>query len=366
MGLRPHRLYEGFMEHTYVRFISDLLFKSPLVLSLSKDTSGKKPLLIYGISSVLFVSVLSFGSVIAEVATPVSPEAAAVPETTLPAAPKPVPSADRVMVDEVLIEIYGNTPGSGGVILKSDLERPSIEGQPRTLRSMLLERLKELDAKSIGVDLGADAEKTLADAQRASGMSRAALVRAFDEMGYTQEEGTEELRRRQMIAQVLDARVRSDKSLVIQKSAVEEYHRAHPEVIEATYKLATVCLPPETPDKKVFTPEELAALKWEEPFVVSESMLADDRRSIITAKVGTLVARERVAEGLELTKLVAKTERYEKSFEERYDELSEQIYKERYMQVLADYEKSLLEKATVRFTYPEDQKRVFEAEKDEQ
>ncbi|HBL98531.1 TPA: hypothetical protein DDZ86_02715 [Candidatus Dependentiae bacterium] len=276
---------------------------------------------------------------------------------------------ERTIIDEIRAIIY-HANGSE-LILSSDI-RPSLEGRDRTLRDIIIQRLMAVDAQSLHITVTAeDAERFLGELQRINGLSREAMLEAFLEHGFNYEEGIAQLQMRQLVDQIIDVRVRTNKKLIIQQEDVENYEIAHPKYVEASYLLQQVCIPQGSLsdaelEAKQFTPAELKAFAWESPIEVKESELADDKKFIRDSKEGTVVWRELVDEGLELTQLVKKTPQTRISAKERYDEISEALGRERFTLVLKDYEDSLLSKASIRFTRPEDKILVLEGEPEEE
>ncbi|KKS68619.1 MAG: hypothetical protein UV38_C0001G0160 [candidate division TM6 bacterium GW2011_GWE2_42_60] len=278
-------------------------------------------------------------------------------------------SAERTIVDEIRVIAYHQ--GGSELILSSDI-RPSLEGRPRSLRDIVLQRLMVLDADSLHIAVTSDdAERFLGELQKMNGISRDAMLEVFRELGYSYEEGLEQLRYRQMIEQILDVRVRTNKRLIVQRSDVEEYEKEHPLFEEAVYVLQQVCLPAQTEEerthleKKDFSQKDLASFAWEEPFEIQEHDLAEDKRFIADAQEGTVVFRDNVDEGVEITRMVSKKERRHVSLDERFDEVSEVIARQRFETLFKEYERSLLEKASLRFNRPEDKIAVLGVESEE-
>lgn len=278
-------------------------------------------------------------------------------------------SAERTIIDEIRVIVYHQ--GGSELILSSDI-RPSLEGRPRTLRDIVLQRLMVLDAESLHITItNEDAERFLGELQKMNGLSRDAMLEVFRELGYSYEEGLEQLRYRQMIEQILDIRIRTNKRLIVQRSDVEGYDKEHPVFEEAVYVLQQVCLPAQTDEEraalleKEFSEKEIDCFAWEEPFEIQERDLAEDKRFIADAHNGALVFRDNVEEGVELTRLVSKKERRKVELEEHFDEVSEIIARQRFETLYKEYEQSLFEKASLRFNRPEDKQEVLGIETQE-
>ncbi len=272
---------------------------------------------------------------------------------------------NRTIIDEIRVIIYHEKGAE--LILSSDV-RPSLEGRPRSLRDIVIQRLMALDAQSLHITVTTeDAERFLGELQRMNGLSREAMLEAFYAHGFNYEEGLAQLQLRQLVDQILDVRVRTNKKLIVQLEDIENYDILHPQFEEASYILEQVCIPQgnmsdKEAESREFTPAELKAFQWEEPLEVKTSELADDKKFISNAQEGTIVWRELVEEGVELTRLVKKTPERRIPFKDRYDEIAEILGRERFNTVLKNYEESLLSKASLRFTRPEDKILVLEGE----
>ena len=263
-------------------------------------------------------------------------------------------------INEIVVVIYN--PESNQLILRSDI-RPALDGVPRTLRQIVLESLMVIDALLLTIKVTEDdADRFLANLQKENGLSRQAIQEMFKDLGFTFEEGREQLRRKQMIEAVLDYRVKMH--ILVQRADVVAYYDAHPEFIEATYTLVQAYVPEDVVSKKelqrmIDTGEIETGINWDEPFTLKEHELADDKKFIVHETVGEVVEIEDVEDGVELTRLVAKSVPQKVSLEDRYEEIAMTLRKQQFETKLEEYYQSLLDKAIMRFTYPEDEERVL-------
>lgn len=271
-------------------------------------------------------------------------------------------SGSRELVDELILTIYDAPSGEVVTVTRSMAERPGLNGQPRSLREVVLQELKVLDARAIGADTGADPEKFLERLVHENHVPRSVLMQGLEDMGYTEREGMKELARCEIAERARGARVMADRRLMIERSDIEAYDEEHPEFHEECFHLAQACSPSGVAADHQFSAEEIEALSWEKPFMVPISKLADDRRDIVLkAKKGDIVDREEGAEGLLVTRLVAHEPPSRKSVDERYQDIERQLHFERLKEVLEEYENKLLQDAVLHFIYPEDRSLVFGA-----
>lgn len=270
-------------------------------------------------------------------------------------------SAERVIVDEIRCTLY--TQEGARIKLSSDV-KPHLDGRPRDVRDIVCDELMLCEAERYHIDVTPeDAERYMDELRKNNNMTRFAMERVIEEMDYTYPEALDQLRRRQMSEQLLDHRIRSDKRFMISPEEVAAFDKEHPVFEEGLYTLAEVLVHDAQALNKNFTAEELAALPWEESFVVKESELAEEMAFVIGANVGEIVLRDPVAEGVELTRLVAKKPRRRILVDEivdprtrrtLQDKIVEVIRMQRYEDVVREYQDELLRNATLRFAHPQD------------
>jgi hypothetical protein len=265
--------------------------------------------------------------------------------------------SSRIIVDEIRAVVYHED--GARIILSSDI-KPDLDGRPRTLRDAVLEEIMLLEAEHLHFTVtDDDAEDYLAELQKNNHMSRAAMERVMEDMGYSYAEGREKLRRRQAIERLIDFRIRSDKRFIVTREDVEKFESEHPVYEQGVYTLAQVVLPDHLIKDK-YTQKELDVLKWEEPFEVQENEVAEDKKFLADVQLGSIVDREIVEGGIELTRLVARKPRRRVTVDELYDQVVNRIRMERFDVLMKDFQKNMLGKSTIRFTHPQDQQFVLE------
>lgn len=265
-------------------------------------------------------------------------------------------SSHDEVIDEIRVTIYD--PKGKEVILTSDI-KPGLDGSQRSLHDVLLDRLKVLDARNLGIEVTEnEADQFLARIQQEHGMTREDLEGVFAELGYTFEEGRHMLRDQQMIERIVDHRVKSDRRMLIKRADVVAYDEAHPLYIPGEYTLQQGIIP-----YRERTHEEIQEYidagtvdditDWEDTFTLAESDLAADKRFIDAASINTIVDVDVASDesGVEITRLVAKQQRRRVPVEERYEEIAQTLRWLRYEEVLSEYHNRLLHDAVVRFTY---------------
>ncbi len=273
--------------------------------------------------------------------------------------------AEKVLVNEVLVVVY-HAEGTAA-ILASDV-RPGLDGRMPSLREVVLNKLMEFDALYHKIIVTPEqAEQYIENIQKQNHLSRTAVESLFREAGYTYLEAREYLRTRQMIEQVVEFRVKSDKRMIVAREEVEARYKENPPRFEPVYTLAISFVPQEKLGKKgiddyVKTLDLEKDILFDEPFELKESDIAPDRISITTKSVGDIVFTEPVEGGFEITRLISKKEAGIVPFDDCYNELITTMRKERLKAVFDSYYTLLLSQATLRFTHQEDAKAFETAE----
>jgi hypothetical protein len=292
------------------------------------------------------------------------------------------------LVNEVVVIIYHEMGTIA--ILASDI-RPALDGHMQTLREVILNALMKLDGLYHKIIVTQEeAEKYIENIQKQNKLSRKAVEDLFTSAGYTYAEALEYLRGRQIIEQVVEFRVKSDKRMIVSREEAQARYDENPPMVEAIYTLAIAFISQEKLGKKKLsdylkTIDLDKDIQFDEPFDLKESEIADDRKVITTHKAGDIVFTEQVEGGYEITRLVDITpasirplfpppapprpENPDLWLEYDYMaghgafdnnscsvEIVAEIRKERLKEVFESYYKLLLSQATIRFTHPEDAK----------
>ena len=91
----------------------------------------------------------------------------------------------------------------------------------------------------------------------------------------------------------------------------------------------------------------LVSIKWQEPFWVNESDMADNKKFITAMKVGDTSMPQQAADGFEVFQLKDKREATMRSLQDRYREISDVLRKPKYEQLLNEYKKQLFDNASI-------------------
>lgn len=235
------------------------------------------------------------------------------------------------------------------VITQSDLDRLSLDGASRTLEQLKFERAMYLEAKKMGMVPDDQAlQQGRAQLEKENGLSRAQFDQLFLEIGYTAKEGMEELRHMQAINAILDFKVRSQ--LMVPRSEIEKFYQENPEMVSASYELEQALIPFSSTKSK----QEQQALvdayiagtyrskkvKWSPSFSIEHDDVAQGMRFVYALPEGGIGSVE-TEDGFLLLKVVAKHPGRERSLEERYEAIADQLRRPRYQQLMDEYKKEL-------------------------
>lgn len=282
-----------------------------------------------------------------------------------------VASHAEITFNENRAVIFG--PQQEKVVITTLDIRPSLNGEPRTLRDIVLHELKIFDARTLAIKVtDEEIEKFIKELQKMNNCGPEQIEGLFKALGYTLKEGKEQLRHQQEIEQVQSYRLRN-KMPALKPGDVEAYWQEHGEREEATFTLLSAFVPSTMHaaefENAVRTKTLKQTIVWNEPFTIKAKDLPKDKEFIKQGEVGTIVFVEPVSGGFEVTKLKEKTEDRliplksgnTQADEKRYKAIEATIREKRYKAALAEYEADLLEQAKkhIKFMHEADRKAVY-------
>jgi hypothetical protein len=274
---------------------------------------------------------------------------------------------EKYILNEVLAVITGTTKTT--IVVTGDI-RPSLDGKPRTLRDVVLEELMLFDGEKLQLTASDDdAEKYLKQLQKT--YTKKQIEDSLQAMGFTMADVKEQIKRQDIINRLLDYKIRSDKRLVIGQSDVDEYWALHAPVEEATVSLLEARIKTtetqEQLQKRIDENKLTEVLSWSSPFTLNESDIAANKRFVFDKKRGDIVFITPIPDGFELTKLEAKTPSKvmplctgdKEVDDKRIKDIEEKLRIKRFNEIRSEYEKLLLSKARIKFTYESDRRAVY-------
>lgn len=260
----------------------------------------------------------------------------------------------RQVVDRIVAIIYGEQETI--IITESEVKRPGLDGQIKTLDDLILENLVYLDAKRMGAIPDQEAMQRHWEAiKKQNNLSEDDMRGIAEQGGYTLPEAKMQLGKMSAINQMLELKVKS--GLFVTKQEVERYYNAHPEVEQAEYEIVRTVVPfsamPSQDELKkhlaqcAHAKREDSLMQWSQPFVLMHDEVAQDKQFIYTMKVGEISQPFELPFGFELFKLVGKIPARVVPLCERYDAIEHQLKMPKYQELMDKYKKELYERASI-------------------
>jgi len=256
------------------------------------------------------------------------------------------------LIDQIEVAIF--VPEGTQIITKSDLDRPSLEGKPRTLEQLTTDRLMSLDAKKYNMWPDQDAiDKHLEVIKRDNNLSDKDLRNIFTQSGYSYEDAMEEFAIMFANSSISELKIRS--RLIVPEKDVVAYYEANPEFEDSSYQLERAVVPFTTKSEERQLAEIERNIKagtvqkydWSVPFWLAQDTIAEDKEFIKNMKVGEISKPHQITNGFELYRLVDKKERRKRTLEERYREITNILRQPKYVALFNDYKKSLFDNAAI-------------------
>lgn len=262
--------------------------------------------------------------------------------------------ADLFLIDKINAVIYGDEVTS--VVTKSDTERLSLDGAPRTQDAVILEHLIFSDAQKFKITPDeASVDRYIAMVQRENNLSVSDLEKMFAAAGYTFKEGRQQLGIMFAVNSMIDFKIKS--RLIVPEAQVIAYYDANPVREEASYKLQRAFIPvpagvkreafEKDLAKRIKTGAALPAAQWSSPFWIKESEIAADKQFIISLPCGALSQAHAVDDGYEVFRLLEKKDEHLVPLEDRYREISDQLRRPLFEKLFDDYKKGLFDSASI-------------------
>lgn len=262
--------------------------------------------------------------------------------------------SDLYTIDKTLAVIYH--PESTSIILQSDL-RPGLDGISKTVNQVVLDGLMKLDAQKLKINIGeAEIDRYLAQVQKQNNLSLEDTIKLFKQMGYTYEQGREQLKNMQLIDTLLDYRVKG--KVVIDSKDVEKYYTDHPAYEEGYFTVAQAFvsfagsskhIKKALVNQAIESQEILTTTKWNKPFQLKSEDFAKEKEYIKELAQGSVVILNEDDDGITLLHLISKQPKKLISLEERRKEITGILSQERFEKVLKEYQDKLIADSHIKY-----------------
>lgn len=259
---------------------------------------------------------------------------------------------DAYLIDTIEAVVFGSEVTD--IVTLSDIQRIGFDGQYHTKDDVIAQRVMFQDALKSRIAMDEKAvDEYIAKISKSTGSSIDDIKAMFSQAGYTYEEGRRQFAIMYANNQLIDFKIRS--RLVVPERLVVEYYEAHPVVRPATFVLDRAFVPtsPQTHDevkKRIAqfrkTGKGLVVM-WHQLPEITYDDLAENKQFIADLSLGEVSEPQEVEGGFELFRMKSKKPEQKVSLEERYREISEQIRRPKYEEMLADYKKELLKDASI-------------------
>jgi parvulin-like peptidyl-prolyl isomerase len=260
----------------------------------------------------------------------------------------------RFPVDSIKSIVYGEQETI--IITDSELKRPGLDGQVKSLDDLITEALIYLDAKRMGAVPDPEAMQRNWDGlKKQNNLSEDDMRKIVEQAGYTLPEAKMQLGKMSAINQMIELKVKS--GLFVTKQEVERYYNAHPEIEQAEYEIMRAVVPFSAMSTREDLRNHLLSvatsgcddplLRWSSPLVLVHDAIAADKRFIYAMKPGEISRPLEISNGFELFKLVSKMPERIVPLAERYDEIEQALKMPKYKELMDAYKKELYERATV-------------------
>lgn len=259
----------------------------------------------------------------------------------------------REKVDGIAAIIYGSDETI--IVTLSELRRPGLEGQMKSLDDLILEVLIFLDAKRMGVIPDPEAmQRHWESIKKQNNLSEDDMRAVAEQAGYTLAEAKMHLGRMSAINQMIDMKVKA--GLFVTKQEVERYYKEHPEIEPAVYEISRALAPFNTFADENELGQYLLKhgeqdpqnfVRWSQPFTLLQTEIAADKKFICSLKIGEISRPVKTAYGFEFFKLISKIPERLVPLAERYDAIEYALKTPKYKELMDAYKKELYSKATI-------------------
>lgn len=254
-----------------------------------------------------------------------------------------------VFIDRISAVIYTDTDPI--ILTASDFKRPSVNGVKQNKQDIIVSRIMDYEAQFVyKMPISDDAiDKYLNSLKEHHNLDESQLKMMFNKVGYSYEEGVDELRRMLSVDSLLNFKIKS--RLVVTEEEARIYYAEHVSIEPTAYQIRKGFLP-----KDLLTDEQIQELtdtgkhnekiEWTEPYWLAEDEIAESRQFITSLKEGEAQI-EPLDDGYEVVQLIKKRVGSKKSFEESYKDIVEKLRMPLFEKVLKEYQDELLKKYEV-------------------
>lgn len=251
-------------------------------------------------------------------------------------------NATPVVLVDTIVAIVSNAAGTE-IITQSDLDRPTLFGQYRSIEECELQKAIELEAKRHKIDVDdAMVESYLDSVQQAYHITRKDIEQMFIDAGYTVTEGIEQLRTSQITNIIVQREVYENISVSLQE--VRIHCEIHPEYKQAEYIVERSVVEKEQIDHLQRYPEQIV---FSNPITLQESEISFDHEFITKMHKGEIRFASIDNNRTEIIRLDKKIDERLLTVDERYDHVASILQKEKYDKLFSQFKQRLLQSVSI-------------------
>jgi len=251
------------------------------------------------------------------------------------------------------IDIVAYTDSDSPIIITAqESDRKALDGQKKSQKEVLYDRLKFYDATEYYKISGyqEDAEKHLKAIKAEHNLDDGQLHSIFKESGYTLEEGRKELEMTYAIRRLMQELVVN--RVIPTEKEIKEYYEKNPVHVAASYKVKKG-----TVKKSILSQEQIKDITttgkhkeeivWGASYWINEDELAEHKKFITKMSVQSIALSEMGDDEYEFVQLLKTKPARIKTLEERYNEIVQILRYPKYEKYMKEYEEELLKKYDV-------------------
>jgi hypothetical protein len=258
--------------------------------------------------------------------------------------------ADWNLEDCIAAVVY--TTENPIILTKRDFDRDSINGGKLSKDEVILQHIMAFHARVMyKMEVSEEVmEKYLQGIMDHHGISREQIKQMFAQVGYTFEEGLDQLKMMYLVDNLLSYKIKS--RLVVTEEAIEKYYNDHPEYSTGLYTMQTGFIRSNditeqqvsnwTKIQKTFEP-----IEWSDAYSLQDDEISQDRSFIKQLEPQEFSALEEVAGGFEVVRFISKRAAVLKTLDERHKSISEKLRAPMFEKLFSEFKKELLKEYEV-------------------
>lgn len=250
--------------------------------------------------------------------------------------------ASTETIVDTIIAIVSSASGTE-LITQSDLDRPTLFGQYRSVSDCEFEKAILLEAKKHKIDVDdAMVESYLESVQQAYHLTRKDIDQMFIDAGYTIAEGIEQLRTSQIVNIIVQREVYENISVSLQE--VRAYCDAHPSYKQAEYVVERAIINQDEYKNQQAADEHYS---FSPAITLQESEISSNHTFITKMRPGETHYASLNDGTVEVIRLTSMDAQRLLSVEERYNEIASMLQREKYERSFAQFKERMLNSVSI-------------------